>query len=70
VGLTASSASLLMASSGVVQLIQQKEGMLSRDLDNLEKQAQKVIQIKFSNAKCKVLHLCWGKPRYACRQGE
>jgi len=50
--------------SGAVDALEGRDAT-QRDLDSLERWAHANL-IKFSQAKCKVLHLCWGnlKHRY------
>ncbi|GAB0187002.1 mitochondrial enolase superfamily member 1 [Grus japonensis] len=54
--------------SGAVDSLEGKNA-IQRDLDRLEEWACKNL-VKFSKAKCKVLHLGWGNPQYQYRLGD
>ena len=48
--------------SGAVDILEGKEG-IQRDLDRREKWAHENL-VRFSEAKCRVLHVGWSNPRF------
>ncbi|GAB0180789.1 cAMP-dependent protein kinase inhibitor alpha [Grus japonensis] len=54
--------------SGTVDLLEGRDA-IQRDLDRLERWACANL-MKFSKAKCKVLHMSWGNPQYQYRLGD
>lgn len=46
-----------------------RKDTIHRDLDRLKKRDCRNL-MRFNNAKCKMLHVSQGNPRYVCRLGE
>jgi len=53
--------------SGAVDMLEGKDA-IQRDPNRLERWVHDNL-MKFSKAKCKILHLDWGNPKHRCRLG-